>query len=59
MPASWTDRVWLEFRAGNLTRAYRDVLLTLRTYRGHGGLIVSIRGVPSCGNGEGSLSFTA
>jgi hypothetical protein len=25
----WSDRVWQEFRAGNLTRAYRDVLLTL------------------------------
>lgn len=36
----WTARIWLEFRAGNLTRAYRDVLLTLRTYRGHGGLMV-------------------
>ncbi len=37
MPVAWTDRVWQEFRAGNLTRASRDVLLTLRTYRGHGG----------------------
>ncbi len=37
---SWTDRVWREFHANNLTRAYRDVLLTIRTYRGHGGLIV-------------------
>lgn len=36
---AWTDRVWHEFRAGNLTRAYRDVLLTLRTFRGSGGLI--------------------
>lgn len=35
----WPDRVWREFRAGTLTRAYRDVLLTLRTYRGAGGLI--------------------
>jgi hypothetical protein len=35
----WTARVWAEFRAGNLTRTARDVLLTLRTYRGHGGLI--------------------
>ena len=33
----WTARVWQEYRAGNLTRAYRDVLLTLRTFRGHGG----------------------
>jgi len=39
-PCPWTARVWLEFRCGNLTRAYRDALLTLHTYRGHGGLIV-------------------
>ena len=42
MPSSstpWTARVWQEFRAGNLTRTGRDVLLTLKTYRGHGGLI--------------------
>ncbi len=38
--ALWTDRVWLEFRCGNLTRGYRDVLLTLRTFRGHGGLCI-------------------
>ena len=38
-PTSWTTRIWQEFHAGNLTRAARDVLLTLRTYRGHGGLI--------------------
>ena len=37
MPAVWVDRVWREFRAGNLTRAHRDVLLTLRTFRGAGG----------------------
>ena len=35
----WTARVWREFHAGNLTRAYRDVLLTLQTFRGAGGLI--------------------
>jgi hypothetical protein len=35
----WTSRIWQEFHAGNLSRAARDVLLTLRTYRGHGGLI--------------------
>ncbi len=40
MPALWTNRVWHEFRAGNLTRSYRDVLLTLRTFRGTGGLCV-------------------
>ena len=38
-PTPWTSRVWTEFHAGNLTRAARDVLLTLRTYRGYGGLI--------------------
>jgi AraC-like DNA-binding protein len=39
MPAvPWTDRVWGEFHADNLTRAYRDVLLTLRTFRGTGGV---------------------
>lgn len=35
---TWTARVWREFHADNLTRAYRDVLLTLRTFRGIGGL---------------------
>ena len=35
----WIARVWAEFRAGNLTRGARDILLTLRTYRGAGGLI--------------------
>src|SRR5271165_1097990 len=34
---TWTARVWAEFRAGNLTRAARDVLLTLHTYRAAGG----------------------
>ena len=38
-PNPWTVRIWREFHADNLTRAYRDVLLTLRTYRGAGGLI--------------------
>ena len=37
MPSDWTARVWRETRAGNLTRAYRDALLTLATYRGRGG----------------------
>jgi hypothetical protein len=35
----WSDRIWREFRAGNLTRSWRDVLLTLATFRGSGGLI--------------------
>ena len=30
--------MWREFHAGNLTRAHRDVLLTLRTFRGTGGV---------------------
>jgi hypothetical protein len=38
-PTPWTSRIWQEFHAGNLTRAARDVCLTLRSYRGHGGLI--------------------
>jgi hypothetical protein len=35
----WTSRIWAEHRAGNLTRTARDVLLTLKTFRGNGGLI--------------------
>ena len=38
MPTPWTTRIWQEYRAGNLTRAARDVLLTLHTYRGPGGV---------------------
>jgi hypothetical protein len=36
--SSWTERVWREFRAGNLTRTFRDVLLTLHSYRGCTGI---------------------
>jgi DNA-binding transcriptional MocR family regulator len=36
---TWTDRVWREFHADNLTRTHRDVLLTLRTFRGTGGVL--------------------
>lgn len=32
----WRVRVWREFHIANLTRASRDVLLTLQTYRGAG-----------------------
>lgn len=39
MATEWTARVWREFRVGNLTRAWRDILLTLETFRGRGGLI--------------------
>ena len=38
MPTTWTTRVWQQFHAGNLTRAYRDCLLTLHTFRGTGGV---------------------
>lgn len=34
---TWKARLWAEYRAGNLTRAHRDVLLTLHTFRGTGG----------------------
>ncbi len=37
----WTPAVWTQFRAGNLTRAFRDVLLTLQTFDGRGGLYPS------------------
>jgi len=33
----WTNRVWQEFHAGNLTRTYRDVLLKLFRYRSTSG----------------------
>lgn len=39
MSVDWTRRVWAEFRLGNLTRSWRDVLLTLATYRGRDGVI--------------------
>ena len=35
---AWTTRVWQEFRAGNLSRGQRDVLLCLHTFRGTGGV---------------------
>jgi Helix-turn-helix domain len=34
---TWINRIWQEYRAGNLTRAHRDVLLTLHTFRSTGG----------------------
>ncbi len=37
----WTPAVWTQFRTGNLTRAFRDVLLTLRTFDGSAGLYPS------------------
>ena len=37
----WTPAVWTQFRAGNLTRVFRDVLLTLQTFDGGGGLYPS------------------
>lgn len=38
MPDHWTARVWREFHARNLTPAYLQVLLTLHSYRGTGGV---------------------
>jgi hypothetical protein len=35
---TWINRIWQEYRTGNLTRAARDVLLTLHSYRGRGGV---------------------
>ena len=37
--ADWRAAVWTAHRAGTLTRAARDVLLTLATFRGPGGRI--------------------
>ena len=37
----WIPAVWTQFRIGNLTRAFRDVLLTLQTFDGRGGLYPS------------------
>ena len=37
----WTPAVWTQFRTGNLTRAFRDVLLTLQTFDGRCGLYPS------------------
>ena len=37
----WVPAVWTQFRIGNLTRAFRDVLLTLQTFDGRGGLYPS------------------
>lgn len=34
----WAARIWAEYRAHNLTPLFRDVLLTLHTYRGAGGV---------------------
>jgi Helix-turn-helix domain len=38
MPTTWIGRVWCEFRAANLSRAERDTLSTLASYRSAGGL---------------------
>ena len=40
-PDLWIPAVWTQFRIGNLTRACRDVLLTLRTFDGNAGLYPS------------------
>ena len=38
MVETWTGRIWREFHAKTLTRAYRDVMSTLHSYRGRRGL---------------------
>ncbi len=40
-PDLWIPAVWTQFRVGNLTRAFRDVLLTLQTFDGSGGIYPS------------------
>ena len=40
-PDLWIPAVWTQFRTGNLTRAFRDVLLTLSTFDGSAGLYPS------------------
>src|SRR3954453_8558437 len=35
---SWIERVWREYRAGNLTALWRDVLINLHRYRSTGGV---------------------
>lgn len=37
----WIPAVWTQFRAGNLTRAFRDVLLTLQTFDRSAGIYPS------------------
>jgi hypothetical protein len=37
--AAWIARVWREFHARNLTPTWRDVLLSLRSFRGRDGTI--------------------
>src|SRR3954453_18264754 len=37
--AAWMPRVWREFHARNLTPTWRDVLLSLRSFRGRDGTI--------------------
>jgi hypothetical protein len=37
--AAWIARVWREFHAHNLTPTWRDVLLSLRSFRGRDGTI--------------------
>lgn len=39
MEHAWKTEIWQAFRAGDLTRARRDVLLGLPKFRGRGGLI--------------------
>jgi len=41
--SAWFSRVYREFEAGNLTRAYRDVLLALGRFDGPLGIFPSHR----------------
>jgi Helix-turn-helix domain len=39
VPTPWAARIEAEFAADNLTRSWRDALLALASFRGHGGEI--------------------
>jgi hypothetical protein len=39
MTTPWTARIEAEFAANNLTRSWRDALIALASFRGHGGEI--------------------
>ena len=44
---SWRPAVWAAFHAQALTRTWRDVLLTLATFRGHGGELWPAHATPA------------
>ena len=41
MGNTWENKIWALFRTGELTRAFRDVLLCLAKFRGRGGIFPS------------------